>query len=238
MLSLIIYIYNVMQIPNPSWYNFLVEGLKFTNFQLGLITISSATMTWLGLVVYKKYLFRASWRIVYILTTSLGLVFSVLQLFLVYGINEKIGIPSWMFALGDSTFASFVGAIQYLPTLIMYVVLCPEGSEGTSYALLTTISNLAGTVGSDISSWLTKLWDTDNATLQAGNYSGVANLAILTSILQLCPIILVGLLPATREEQIALRDSGQSNFYGGFFLALTVVVSLVFTVGLNIYLLL
>jgi len=41
-----IYIYNVMQIPNPSWYNFLVEGLHFTNFQLGLITISSAVMTW------------------------------------------------------------------------------------------------------------------------------------------------------------------------------------------------
>ena len=106
-------------------------------------------------MIYKKYLFRASWRIVYILTTvflfskltnlcstniifikGLGLVFSILQLFLVYGINEKMGIPSWMFALGDSTFASFVGAIQYLPTLIMYVVLCPEGSEGIVYQII------------------------------------------------------------------------------------------------------
>ena len=174
----------------------------------------------------------------YILTTGLGLLFSILQLFLVYGINERLGIPSWMFALGDSTFASFVGAIQYLPTLIMYVVLCPEGSEGTSYALLTTISNLAGTVGSDISSWLTNIWDTKNETLQAGDYRGVANLAILTSVLQILPIVLVGLLPRTREEQITLRDSGQSNFYGGFFLSITVISSLIFTVGLNIYLLL
>jgi len=27
-----------------------------------------------------------------------------------------------------------------------FVVLCPEGSEGTTYALLTTVTNLGGTV--------------------------------------------------------------------------------------------
>jgi len=45
-----LYIYNVMQIPNSAWYNFLVEGLDFDNWELGLLTISSAVMTWLGYV--------------------------------------------------------------------------------------------------------------------------------------------------------------------------------------------
>lgn len=139
-----IYVYNVMQVPNSAWYNFLVDGLDFSNFELGLLTISSAVMTWLGLVAYKKYLFNASWRYIYILTTALGVFFSILQLLLVYQINVEIGIPDVVFALGDNTIASFVAALQYMPTCIMYVILCPEGSEGTTYALLTTISNLAG----------------------------------------------------------------------------------------------
>lgn len=160
----------------------------------------------------------------------------MLQLLLVYGIT--FGLPAWIFALGDNVFASFIGAMQYLPTLILFVVLCPEGSEGTTYALLTTISNLAGTVGSDLSSSLTSIWDTSNQTLEAGDYSGVANLTILTSILQLMPIALVFLLPATRKEQIDLIESGQRSFLGGLVLSLTVGASLLFTVGLNIYYLL
>jgi len=232
-----IYTYNVLQIPNASWYNFLVEGLEFSNFQLGLLSISSAVMTFLGLACYKRFFFKTSWRMIYVGTTVLGLFFSIMQLLLVLRINTKFGISDVVFALGDNVFAAFVAAIQYLPSLVMYVTLCPEGSEGTTYALLTTISNLAGTVGSDFGSWLVTFFNTDNATLQAGDYSGVAKLTVITSFLQLSPILLVFLLPNSKEEQIALRDSGEKSWLGGFILAMTVFLSLVFTVGLNIYLL-
>ena len=33
----------------------------------------------------------------------------------------------------------------------MFLQMCPEGSEGSSYAMLTTISNLAGTLSSSMS---------------------------------------------------------------------------------------
>ena len=54
--------------------------------------------------------------------------------------------------------------------------------------IIITIITIITIIG-DISSWLTKLWDTDNVTLQAGDYSGVANLAILTSILQVSSLL-------------------------------------------------
>lgn len=41
-----------------------------------------------------------------------------------------------------------------------------------------------------------------------------------------------------QEEQKKLQEKGEHNWWGGFNLAVTVVVSLIFTVGLNIYLLL
>ena len=43
-----------------------------------------------------------------------------------------------------------------------YVMLCPEGCEGITYALLTTIGNLAGTIASDIGTGLTLIWNVDN----------------------------------------------------------------------------
>ena len=43
-------------------------------------------------------------------------------------------------------------------------MLCPEGSEGLVYAVLTTIMNLSGTVASDIGSAMTLIWDVSNET--------------------------------------------------------------------------
>jgi hypothetical protein len=43
-----------------------------------------------------------------------------------------------------------VAGIQFLPVCIMYMRLCPEGSEGATYAMLTTFGNIALVCGSNI----------------------------------------------------------------------------------------
>jgi len=55
---------------------------------------------------------------------------------LIYGIT--FGLSPFLFALGDDAFAEFIGGVQFLPTTIMMVHLCPAGSEGASYAMFTT----------------------------------------------------------------------------------------------------
>lgn len=124
-----------------------------------------------------------------------------------------------------------------MPACIMYVVLCPDGSEGTTYALLTTISNLAGTVAGDFGSWMTDIWNVSNSALEAGHYEGLVKLTILTSALQFIPIVLVYLLPDTKEQQKEMQSEGVSSWYGGFILLTVIIASLLFTVILNIYLL-
>lgn len=84
---------------------------------------------------------------------------------------------------------------------------------------------------------MTLIWDTSNEAIEEGDYAGIAKLTILTSILQFLPIFLVYLLPNTKEEQKKLRDDGETYYWGGFNLGITVIVSFVFTVGLNLYLL-
>jgi hypothetical protein len=39
-----------------------VEGLHFSNFDLGLLTLAGAVLSYFALVLYKNYLFDTSWR--------------------------------------------------------------------------------------------------------------------------------------------------------------------------------
>lgn len=46
------------------------------------------------------------------------------QLCLVFRVNEKLGISDLAFALGDDAIANFISAMQFLPTVTMYVRVC------------------------------------------------------------------------------------------------------------------
>ena len=161
-------------LTNPAWNSFLVNGLDFSEFELGMLTLTGTILSFLGIVVYKRYLFNVSWRYIYIFTAVVSFLFSGLQLMLVLGGNDKIGMgaPAYevFFAMGSYGIQLFVQAIQFLPSVRMFLVMCPEGSEGATYAMLTTLSNLAGTVGYSIAAALATIWDVSSDTLEDGQY--------------------------------------------------------------------
>ena len=111
---------------NAAWKQFLKTVLGFTSNQLNTLLIVAYVLLWLGIMAYKKFFIKWSWRTVYISTTLLNGLFSALQILLIYGIT--FGLSPFWFALGDDAFADFIGGIQFLPTTIMMVHLCPSGS--------------------------------------------------------------------------------------------------------------
>ena len=58
-------------------------------------------MTWFGIIAYEKYLFDSSWRIVFVVCSSINVIIGLLQLALVSGKSREWGIPDLLFALGD-----------------------------------------------------------------------------------------------------------------------------------------
>ena len=129
-----VYLYNVLQVGNAAWREYLKTTLQFTSTQLNSIYIVSCVLLYLGVVTYKYYLMHWSWRSVYIVTTLMNGLFSFLQILLLYQIT--FGISNFWFAIGDDAVLEFVSGIQFLPTTIMMVHLCPSGSEGASYAMV------------------------------------------------------------------------------------------------------
>jgi MFS family permease len=59
-----VYVYNALQLTNGAWMNFLVEGLSFTAWQIGLVSVVGSLFSWFGIMVYEKFFFGSNWRIV------------------------------------------------------------------------------------------------------------------------------------------------------------------------------
>ncbi|CAN0409795.1 unnamed protein product, partial [Discosporangium mesarthrocarpum] len=82
-------------------------------------------------------------RLIYGWSVVVTSLFSGLQLLLIFGVNRRIGLPDFWFALGDDVITQYIQGIQFLPVCIMYLRMCPDGSEGATYAALTTLGNIA-----------------------------------------------------------------------------------------------
>lgn len=133
-------------------------------------------------------------------------------------LNRRIGLSNYLFALGDDAMAEFVYGISYLPTIVMMVQLCPEGQEGASFALFTTVDNSAIHLASAISTSLLGVWDVSKAALKAGHLSGFLKLTILTTAIQFSGILFIWLLPSGQDELKRLDHGPKSKLGGAVFL--------------------
>mmetsp|Transcript_22777 Transcript_22777/g.34518 ORF Transcript_22777/g.34518 Transcript_22777/m.34518 type:complete len:552 (+) Transcript_22777:68-1723(+) len=223
-----VYLYNLLQVSNGAWKNFQKVVLGLTSDQLNMILNVAYVLLYVGVVAYKNFFINWSWRSVYIGTTLLNAIFSFLQILLIFDIT--FGLSYFWFSLGDDALAEFVGGIQFLPTTIMMVHLCPAGSEGASYAMFTTVNNSALNLSSAISTRLLAIWDVSLEVLQAGETSGMVNLTVLTTVLQLSGILFVGLLPRTKEDLAKLDESSSRSSTGGAIFLLITFCSVIYAI--------
>jgi MFS family permease len=143
-----IYIYNVLYLTNPAWSSFLVSGLGFSNFDLGMLTLAATILSYVGIVVYKKFLFDASWRLIYVETTVMSSIFTLFQLVLVLKWNRAMGFKGrggeMFFAIGSYGMVQLAQSIQ---------VLIGMGISIPFYGLCFLVSPSSAYVPGDVSSW-------------------------------------------------------------------------------------
>lgn len=96
-----VYLYNILQVSNSAWKQFLRTNLGFTACQLNMLLVSAYILIYFGVICYKYFMITWSWRRVYITTTLLNGLFSVLQVLLIYGIT--FGLSPFLFAFGEFT---------------------------------------------------------------------------------------------------------------------------------------
>ena len=103
-----------------------------------------------------------------------------MQLLLVYHWNRQLGIPDELFTFGDDVVLAVLGQLAFMPTLVLAARLCPPGVEGTLFALLMSIFNGGGIVGSELGALLTRAMGvTDVEFTNLGMLITVCNLSSL-----------------------------------------------------------
>ena len=204
-----IYLYNILQVPNAAWRQFLKTCLNFSEDQLNALLIAAYVLLYLGTLAYKYYFIRFSWRLVFQVGIAMNCIFSALQILLIKG--RTFGLSPFVFALGDDVFSDLISGIQFLPLTIMMVHLCPDGSEGASYAMYTTVSNSAMLAQPTISTMLLGIWDVSKQALQDRELSGLLKLSMLTTLIQTSAILFVRLLPKDRHDLELLKTKGRST---------------------------
>jgi hypothetical protein len=58
-----VYVYNALQLTNAAWMNFLVEGLDFSAWMIGIVSIVGSIMAWFGIMTYKRFFFASNWAL-------------------------------------------------------------------------------------------------------------------------------------------------------------------------------
>lgn len=229
-----IFFYNASLLVNPAWNSFLVIGLNFSNLELGMLTLLGNVLAYLSLVVYKRWYFHANWRTVYVVCTVLYLFFTSLQFVLIFGWNNLWGMGAKgfaiFFALSSYGMVQFIQGIQFLPSCRLYLALCPKGSEGTAYAMLTSLANLATTVAYPLAASLSHVWDVSNDTIKDGHYDGMWKLTLLCSLFVVPVIFCVSALPTSYEHTLEIIAKGEKSKGAGISFSVLVGSALIFTI--------
>lgn len=130
----------------------------------------------------------------------------MLDLVLVLRLNLKLNIPDTFFAVIDESVAKMINNLKWMPMLVLSSKLCPQGIEGTFFALLMSIDN-AGLLSASWGGGL--LLHFLNVTRT--QFSNLWVAILIRNIFRVSPLCLLFLVPRGDPMASILRDDGKGG---------------------------
>ena len=190
-----------------AFFYFTTNELHFQPEFLGRVRLVTSIAALVGIWIFQRFLKSVPFRVIFAWSTVLSAILGLTTLLLVTHANRALGIDDHWFSLGDSLILTVMGQIAYMPVLVLAARICPPGVEATLFALLMSITNLAGLVSHETGAVLMHyLGVTEN------NFDKLWLLVTITNLSTLLPLPFINWLPAAGEEtpepaQTALQES-------------------------------
>jgi folate/biopterin transporter len=207
-----IFLLNGTPSSGATWFYFYTDVLKFDSEFIGLIGTVGSIAQLAGVFLFQSMLTRAHYRSILMWSTIASCFLGLSNLIVVFRWNLHFGIPDGFFMLGESAIGSIVGWINTMPVLVLAARLCPSGMEATMYALIMSINNMGGVVGTLSGSMLTSLLGVTAAHLE--NFWLLVLICNLTTLL---PLVLINWIPQEDPVDIQaapIQDSVEVTSYG------------------------
>jgi len=173
-------------------------GLGFSDMLYSTFGLLGSAGSVFGNFLFRRYMLTMNWHAMFAATVLLAWVGSSLQLVLMFRdaadgrtLSERLHLPDAAFALGDDVIVATANQLLAMPILVLMARLCPPGAEGTTYALVTSVQTVGGTVGGVISTRLTAAFGVTNT-----DFSRLWQLTLLTSTAKLIALPFLPLVPS------------------------------------------
>jgi len=209
--TMFIFLLNATPSTGSAWFYFYSSkpplGLGFSSEFLGTVNVVGSVCNLAAVLLFQTFLKKTAFRPLLIWGTLISTALGLSNLLLVFHVNRRWSIPDEVFCVGESGVQSVVGWVTSMPIIVLAARLCPEGMEGTMYALIMSINNLGGIVGSQLGALLTQFLGVSSTNLD--NFWLLVFLCNASNIL---PLFLIGWIPARDPELMAQEQkSKQSN---------------------------
>ena len=134
----------LMSTPSSSTsvFYYMTNRLNFSPFFLSMLSVLRHACGLLGAMLYRWKFRQTSMRKLFVITTLIITLFHGMQLILVTGTNEQLGISPKMFVLSSEAADAVIESLSLLPLLVFAAKLCPNGNEGSVYCSIIAATNL------------------------------------------------------------------------------------------------
>jgi len=180
---------------DSAFFFFTTNELGFQPEFLGRVRLVTSLAALVGIWLFQRFLKTIPFRVIFGWSTVIATVLGLTSLLLVTHANRALGIDDQWFSIGDSLILTVIGQIAYMPVLVLCARLCPPGVEATLFALLMSITNLAGLLSYEGGALLTHwLGITDR------NFDNLWLLVLITNLSTLLPLPFLNWLPGENTE--------------------------------------
>jgi folate/biopterin transporter len=184
---------------DSAFFFFTTNELHFQPEFLGRVRLVTSIASLVGVWIFQRYLKNVPFRAIFGSTIVLSTVLGMTMLLLVTHANRALGIDDRWFSLGDSLILTVMGQIAYMPVLVLAARLCPPGIEATFFALLMSVTNLAGLLSYEFGAVLMHAMG-----ITESNFDKLPLLVIITNLSSLLPLPFLNWLPAADpQDEIA-----------------------------------
>ena len=194
-----------------AFFFFTTNELHFQPEFLGRVRLVTSVAALVGIWIFQRFLKSVPFRVIFAWSIVLSAVLGLTTLILVTHANRALGIDDHWFSLGDSLILTVMGQIAYMPVLVLAARICPPGVEATLFALLMSVTNLAGLVSHETGAALMHYLGVTQT-----KFDNLWLLVTITNLSTLLPLPFINWLPAAGEEtpkipQPALKDSDEQE---------------------------
>lgn len=195
------------------------EGPHFSAFFyvtiMGMVAIIFAFISTLS---YNFFMTDWNYRRILLISNSLYILTSSVNIIFFYRLNLQMGIPDKVFILGGEILQVVTGQLCDLPLKVAMLQLCPDATAATMYALLAGSSNLGNALAQYQGAFILDVLDIKptgalNESIQFKNM-GIA--AVIATLLPIVPIFFIYVLIPDKKQTDNLMDyNKEGEIYHG-----------------------